>query len=240
MPGVMDPYVPHSGLSENRLPGPPVLGPFNRTTMPRGEDQIVIHPGVSRPQPFGCLPLAVLLKQLQDRGRALERKLALALAFPKDDAPADAPRAFVSVSNAIRRAKTLVTNVALPRAVRFTSRTVPVLLTALLAGSAVPLLAACMRSITTVPPGDALNLKPCPDHTGLQVHIRPAEANGFTLAYAGSKSDRPSSAVSPGSSGVQDAASLYTRQGLGLVRSRRGSVHQGGHERDREIGRAHV
>src|SRR5271165_3708207 len=86
MPGVMDPYVPHSGLSENRLPGPPVLGPFNRTTMPRGEDQVVIHPGVSRPQPFGCLPLAVLLKQLQDRGRALERKLALALAFPKDDA----------------------------------------------------------------------------------------------------------------------------------------------------------
>ncbi len=57
------------------------------------------------------------------------------------------------------------------------------------------LLAARMRSVTAVPPGDALNLEPCPDHTGLQVHIRPAEAKGFTLTYAESKSDRPSSAA---------------------------------------------
>jgi hypothetical protein len=57
-----------------------------------------------------------------------------------------------------------------------------------------------------VPPGDALNLKPRPYHTGLQVHIRPAETKGFTLTYAESKSDRPSrrrryAAPRPGVSG---------------------------------------
>src|SRR5262249_5951128 len=127
--------------------------------------------GVSRPQPFSRLPLTVLLEQLQDRGRTLERELALALALPKDDAPANALRALVSASNAIRRAGTLVADVALPRAVRFTGRTVPVLLATLLAGSPVPLFAAHMRSVAAVPPGDALNLKPGPDHAGLQVHI---------------------------------------------------------------------
>jgi len=117
------------------------------------------------------LPLAVLLEQLQDRGRALERELALALALPKDDAPINALRALVSVSNAIRRAGTLVADVALPRAVRFTGRTVPVLVAALLAGSPVPFFAADMRSVAAVPPGDVLNLKPCPYHAGLQVQI---------------------------------------------------------------------
>jgi hypothetical protein len=78
MPSVMDPGGPHPRLLKKRLPGPPVLGAFDRTAMPRGEDRIMILPGVSRPQPFGCLPLAVLLEQLQDRERALERELALA------------------------------------------------------------------------------------------------------------------------------------------------------------------
>jgi hypothetical protein len=47
--------------------------------MPRGEDQIVIRPGVSRSQPLGSLSLAVLPEQFQDRGRAREDELALAL-----------------------------------------------------------------------------------------------------------------------------------------------------------------
>jgi hypothetical protein len=87
MPGVMDPCVPHPSLPENRLPGSPVVGAFDRTTVPRGEDEIVILPVISRPQPLGRLSLAVLPQQLQDRRRALERELALALALPKDDPP---------------------------------------------------------------------------------------------------------------------------------------------------------
>jgi hypothetical protein len=139
MPGVMDPGISHFGLPENHLPGPPVLGTFDRPALPCGEDQIMIPPGISRPQPLDCLPLAMLLEQIEDRGRALERELAFALTLPKDDAPVSPLRALVSVSNATRGARTLITNVALPGAVRFTSRTVPVLLTALLAGSPVPL-----------------------------------------------------------------------------------------------------
>ena len=56
MPGIMDPGIPHPGMPKDRLPGPPVLGTFDRTAMPRGEDQIVVLPGVSRPQSLGCLP----------------------------------------------------------------------------------------------------------------------------------------------------------------------------------------
>jgi hypothetical protein len=192
MPGVMDPGISHFGLPENHLPGPPVLGTFDRLALPCGEDQIMIPPGVSRRQPLDCLPIAMLLEQIQDRGRALERELAFALALPKDDAPVSPLRALVSVSKAIHGARTLITNVALPRAARFTSRTVPVLLTALLAGSPVPPFAAGMRSVTAMPPGDALNLKPGSYQTGLQVHIRPSETKGFTLPNAKSKSDRPS------------------------------------------------
>jgi hypothetical protein len=103
------------------------------------------------------------------------------------------------------------------------------LLAALLAGSPVPLRAARVRIIAAVPPGETLDLKPCPDHPGFQVDIRPAEAKGFTLPYAKSKSDRPSSAVSPGGSDIEDTASLLTCQRLDLVRGYRGSVHQGGH-----------
>jgi len=79
---------------------------------------------------------------------------------------------------------------------------------ALLAGRAVPLFAARMWIIAAMPPGEALNLKPCSDHTGFQVHIRPAETKGFSLPYAKRKSYRPSSAVSLVSGDIQDAASL--------------------------------
>jgi hypothetical protein len=108
MPGVMDPGIPNPGLPEDRFPGPPVLGTFDGTAMPRGEDQIVILPGVSCPQPLGRLSLAVLHEDFEDRGRALERELALALALAKDDTSTQALRAFVGMSNAIRPTRTLV------------------------------------------------------------------------------------------------------------------------------------
>jgi len=181
MPGVMDPGIPHPGLSEDRLPGPPVVGTFDRTAMPRGEDQIMILPGVTCPQSLSCLPLPVLLEQIQDRGRALEREFALALALPKDDASTNALRAFVGMSNAIRPTRTLVAGVTLPYAAWFASRKVPVLLAALLAGSPVLLLAARVRVVAAMPPGGALDLEPCPYHAGLQVHIRPAKTDRFRL-----------------------------------------------------------
>lgn len=166
MPSVMDPGIPNSGLPEDRLPGTPVLGTFDRTAMPRGEDQIMILLGVPRPQSLGRLPLAALLEELEDWGRALERELALALALPKDNTSTQALRAFVGVSNAICRTRTLVADVTVPRAVWLAGRKVPVLLAALLAGSPVPSLAARVRVATAVPPCSALNLEPCPYHTG--------------------------------------------------------------------------
>jgi hypothetical protein len=105
----------------------------------------------------------------------LKRQLALALALPKDDASADALRALVRVSSAVRRARTPVANMTLPRATRVTSRKVPVLLAALLARSPMPSFATRMRIITAMLPADALNLEPCPYHTGLQVHLGPAQ-----------------------------------------------------------------
>ena len=71
MPGIMNPGIPNPGLPEDRLPGPPVLGTLDRTAMPRGEYQIMILPGVACLQPLSCLPLSVLLEQIQDRTRAL-------------------------------------------------------------------------------------------------------------------------------------------------------------------------
>jgi hypothetical protein len=139
--------------------------------MPRGEDQIVILPGVSCPQPLGRLSLAVLLEEFEDRGRALERELALALALAKDDTSTQALRAFVGMSNAIRPTRTLVAGVTLPRAVWFTSRKVPVLLAALLAGSPVPLLAARVRVVEAVPPGGALDsIRAAMDSPGRLAH----------------------------------------------------------------------
>jgi hypothetical protein len=81
--------------------------------------------------------------------------------LPEDHAAAAPLGAFVGVSNAIRQAGTLVANVSLSRAARFTSPAVPVLLAALLAGEAVPLSAARMRIIAAMPPRETLNLKPC-------------------------------------------------------------------------------
>ena len=113
----------------------------------------------------------MLSKQIQDRGRALERELALALTLPKDHAPTSSPRALVGMSTAIYRARTLVTDVTVPRAVRFAGRKVTVLLTVLLAWAAMPPFATGVRIVTAMPPGNALDLEPRPDHTGFQVHV---------------------------------------------------------------------
>jgi hypothetical protein len=53
----------------------------------------VIGPRAARSQPVGGLLLAVLLQQLQERGRALESELAFPLALPEDDAAPDTVRA---------------------------------------------------------------------------------------------------------------------------------------------------
>jgi len=63
----------------------------------------MILPGVSCPQSLGRLSLAVLLEEFEDRGRTLERELALALALPKDDTSTQALRAFVGMSSAKAR-----------------------------------------------------------------------------------------------------------------------------------------
>jgi hypothetical protein len=228
MPGIVDPDRADPGLPEESLPGPPVLGPVDRTAILSGEDQIVIRPAVPGPQPFGCLPLAVLLEELQERRRALEREFALALALPKDDAPANASGAFVGMRSTVHRARTLVANMTLPRAARLTGRTVPVLLAALLAGSTVPACAARIWIVTAVPPGETLNLEPCPYNAGLQVHIGPAEAQGLALADAQRKRDRPASTVSLGRCHIQDAVSFLAGQGLDLLRRHGRSIHQGG------------
>jgi len=53
VPGIVYPGVPDPGLPENVLPGPPVLSPFNRTAVSCGEHQVMVRPGVPRPQPLG-------------------------------------------------------------------------------------------------------------------------------------------------------------------------------------------
>jgi hypothetical protein len=68
MPGIVSPDVTDPGLLENGLPGPPVLGAVDGTAMLRSEDQIVILPGISRPEPLGRLSLAMLLEKRQERG----------------------------------------------------------------------------------------------------------------------------------------------------------------------------
>jgi hypothetical protein len=79
--GIVDPGVADLRLGEDGLPGPPVLGAFDRAAALGGEDQVMVCPQAACPQPLRGLPLAVLLQQLQERGRALERELDFALAF---------------------------------------------------------------------------------------------------------------------------------------------------------------
>src|SRR5579859_1817701 len=105
MPSVVDSGVADLGLGQDGLPGPPVLGAFDRSPATSCEYQIMVRPRTARPQPLGGLPLAVLLQQLQERGRALESELALALALPEDDAALCTVRALVGVAGAVGRAR---------------------------------------------------------------------------------------------------------------------------------------
>jgi len=101
VPGIVDPGIPDLRLLEDGLPGPPVLGAFDRTAAPGGEHQIMIRPRTARPQPVGSLLLALLLQQLQERRRALEGELAFPLALPENDAASDTVRAFGGVPSAV-------------------------------------------------------------------------------------------------------------------------------------------
>lgn len=181
VPGIVDPGVPDLGPAEDGLPGAPVLGAFDRAAAAVANTQIMIRPPVTRLQPLCGLLLAMLPEQLQQRGRALERELALPFALPKDEATANSIGALIGVPSAVRWTWALVTDVALSRAARFASRKVPMLLTVWLAGLPVPLLTTCMRISTSMPPLNALNLEPRSYNTGFQVHIRPAESKGLTL-----------------------------------------------------------
>ena len=49
VPGIVYPGVPDPSLSQNALPGPPVLGPFDRAAMLRGERQVMSRPGIPPP-----------------------------------------------------------------------------------------------------------------------------------------------------------------------------------------------
>jgi hypothetical protein len=100
VPRIMDPRVTDLRLGEDGLPGAPVLGTFDRAAAFGGEDQVTVCPRAACPQPLRGLPLAVLLQQLQERGRALESELALALALPEDDATSGAVRALTGVTGA--------------------------------------------------------------------------------------------------------------------------------------------
>src|ERR1700748_1886600 len=130
----------------------------------------------------------VLLEKFEDRGRALDGEFALAIALPKDHAPAAPLGALVSMSHAIRRTGRLVANVSLPYAAWFTSCAVSMLPAALLAGRAAPLFGARMWIIAAMPPGEALNLKHAritPVSRSTYDQRRP---RGFSLPYAKRKS----------------------------------------------------
>ena len=140
VPGVVNPGIPHLGAKDG-LQHPPVLGAFDRPAVAGSEHQVVVGPCAACPQPLLGLPLAVLAQQLQERGRALESQLALALALPEDQAAARPLRAFVGVPGAFRSAWSLDADVTLAGAAGRTGREVPVMLALRLAGPPVPSLA---------------------------------------------------------------------------------------------------
>ncbi|GAA3514603.1 hypothetical protein GCM10023075_77070 [Streptosporangium album] len=145
MTSVVHPDVPYSGLLENHLPHLPILGAFDRATVRGGEHEVVVLPAVPRLEAFRGLDLAVCLEERQEFGWALEGELALALALPEDDASARAFWAPIGVARAVLETDLLVAGVPLLLAVRLTAGVVSVIPALLLAGPAVPLLAALVR-----------------------------------------------------------------------------------------------
>ena len=57
VPGIVDPSVADLRLSEEGLPGPPVLGALDRAAMTGGEHQVMIRPCAPRPKPLSGLLL---------------------------------------------------------------------------------------------------------------------------------------------------------------------------------------
>src|ERR1700690_549473 len=222
VPGVVNPGIPHLGGVKDGLPHPPVLGTFDRPAVADGEHQVVVGPCAACPEPLLGLPLAVLAQQVQERGRALEGQLALALALPEDQAAARPHRAFVGVPGAVRSAWALDADVTLAGAAGLAGREVPVLLALRLAGPPVPSLTAPARVVAAVSPFGPLDLEPGPDHAGFQVYIGPAQAQGLALADAQRERDRPPGTVPPGRGHLQDAAGFVAGQWLGLGWGNRG------------------
>src|ERR1700683_4935201 len=75
--------------------------------MLRDEHQVTVAPGDPSPEPLRHLPLAMLLEEVQERGRALEGEFAFAFTLPEDVATADPFRAPVGMRCAIGRATRL-------------------------------------------------------------------------------------------------------------------------------------
>jgi hypothetical protein len=65
VPSVVDPDFADSSLSQDGLPGPPVLSAIDRAAVLCGEHQVTVHPSVSRPQPLDGLFLAMLPEKIQ-------------------------------------------------------------------------------------------------------------------------------------------------------------------------------
>jgi len=171
VPGVVDPGIPDLRLAQDGLPGPPVLGAFDRPAAASGEHQVMVGPRAARLQPLRDLPLPVVPQQPQESGRALKRELALPLALPENDTTARSLRALVRVAGATRWARAPITDVSRPRAARTTRRQVLVLPALRFARPPVPSFAACVRVSASVPSLSALRLEPGPDDAGVQVYV---------------------------------------------------------------------
>jgi hypothetical protein len=87
---------------------------------------------------------------------------------------------------------------------------------AFLVGLSVPPLAALVRVVAAVFPGQPLNLKPGFYLAGLKVDVRPAQPESFTLANAERQGDRPASAVAAMSDNVEDFSNLLPSQYVGF------------------------
>jgi len=61
----------------------------------------MVFPAIPGQKALGCLPLAMLFEQIEERRRTLKGELALALALPKDVATTSPLRAFDCMAGAI-------------------------------------------------------------------------------------------------------------------------------------------
>jgi hypothetical protein len=80
----------------------------------------------------------------------------------------------------------------------------------------VPLLATLVRVVAGMAPVRTLDLEPRLYFTGVEIDIRPAQAERFALADAKRKRDRPAGAVAPVGGGVEDLPCLLLGECLDL------------------------